>query len=142
MPGQEGRFGQVTGDARREQSKADVGSPSNWDATTAERFSSSPRNAEFKSEKRGVQAARNPPSEDRKWWQRLELGIHGLNRWAVNCLEMSGKRGVQTDKTPRARTEVVAAPCVGYPWPEQMGRKLSRCLENAEFKQTKRPERG
>ena len=21
-----------------------------------------------------------------------ELGIHGLNRWAVNCLEMSGKR--------------------------------------------------
>ena len=33
-----------------------------------------------KSEKRGVQAARNGPSEDGKWWQRIELGIHGLNR--------------------------------------------------------------
>src|SRR5208337_1210542 len=63
-----------------------------------------------RSEKRGVQAARNGPSEDRKCWQRVELGIHGLNRWAANCLEMSGKRGVQTDKTPRARTEVLAAP--------------------------------
>ena len=31
-------------------------------------------------EKRGVQAARNGPSEDRKCWQRVELGIHGLNR--------------------------------------------------------------
>src|SRR5208283_3413210 len=57
-------------------------------------------------EKRGVQAARNCPSADRKCCQRVRLGIHGLNRWAVNCLEMSGKRGVQTDKTPRARTEV------------------------------------
>jgi len=47
-----------------------------------------------KSEKRGVQAARNGLSEDRKYWQRVELGIHGLNRWAVNCLEMSRKRGV------------------------------------------------
>ena len=33
-----------------------------------------------KSEKRGVQAARNGPSEDRKCWQRVELGTHGLNR--------------------------------------------------------------
>jgi len=49
---------------------------------------------------RGVHAAGNGPSSDRKCWQRLELGIHGLNRWTVNC------------------------------------------LENAEFKQTKRPERG
>ena len=31
-----------------------------------------------------------PPS-----MSRAELGIQGLNRWAVNCLEMSGKRGVQ-----------------------------------------------
>ena len=31
-------------------------------------------------EKRGVQAARNGPSEDRKCWQRIELGIHGLKR--------------------------------------------------------------
>jgi hypothetical protein len=38
-----------------------------------------------KSEKRGVQAARNGPSEDRKWWQRVELCIHGLNRWLVKC---------------------------------------------------------
>ena len=29
-------------------------------------------------EKRGVQAARNGPSEDSKYWQRIELGIHGL----------------------------------------------------------------
>ena len=48
-----------------------------------------------KSEKRGVQAAGNAPSEDRKCWQLLELSIHGLNRWAVNCLEKSEKRGVQ-----------------------------------------------
>src|SRR5271166_4979724 len=27
-------------------------------------------------EKRGVQAARNAPSEDSKCWQRVELGIH------------------------------------------------------------------
>jgi len=32
-------------------------------------------------EKRGVQAARNGPSEDSKCWQRARLGIHGLNRW-------------------------------------------------------------
>ncbi len=31
-----------------------------------------------KSEKRGVQAARNGPSEDRKCWQRIELGIRRL----------------------------------------------------------------
>ena len=51
----------------------------------------------------------NAPSVDRKCWQRLELGIHGLNRWTVKCLEMSRKRGVQTDKTPRARTESVGS---------------------------------
>jgi len=48
-----------------------------------------------KSEKRGVQAARNGPSADRKCWQRVELGIHGLNRWTAKCIEMYGKRGVQ-----------------------------------------------
>ena len=57
---------------------------------------------------RGVHAAGNGPSSDRKCWQRLELGIHGLNRWTVKCLEMSRKRGVQTDKTPRERTDVLA----------------------------------
>jgi hypothetical protein len=58
-------------------------------------------------EKRGVQAARNGPSEDSKCWQRIELGIHGLNRWAVNCLEMSRKRGVQA-----ARNGPSLPPCV------------------------------
>jgi len=38
MPGQKGWFGQATGDARREQSKADAGSPSHWDVTTVERL--------------------------------------------------------------------------------------------------------
>jgi len=47
-----------------------------------------------KSEKRRVQAARNGPSE-RKYWQRLELGIHYLNRCAVQYLEMYEKRGVR-----------------------------------------------
>src|SRR5208337_3800516 len=46
-------------------------------------------------EKRGVHAARNGPSEDRKCWRRVELGIHCLNRWTVNCQEKSEKRGVQ-----------------------------------------------
>ncbi|MGZ3379153.1 MAG: hypothetical protein ACXVBB_02685, partial [Isosphaeraceae bacterium] len=31
---------------------------------------------------------------------RAELVIQYLNRWSVNCQEMSGKRGVQTDKMP------------------------------------------
>src|SRR5271157_1348433 len=34
----------------------------------------------LKFEKRGVQAARNAPSEDGKCWQRVKLGIHGLNK--------------------------------------------------------------
>src|SRR5208337_4252503 len=37
-----------------------------------------------KSEKRGVQAARNGPSEGTKCWQRVELGIHGLRSWGRN----------------------------------------------------------
>ncbi len=35
-------------------------------------------------EKRGVHAARNRPSEDRKCWQRFELRIHGLKSWGRN----------------------------------------------------------
>ena len=35
-------------------------------------------------EKRGVHAARNGPSEDRKCWQSFELGIHGLKSWGRN----------------------------------------------------------
>jgi len=74
--------------------------------------------------KRGVQAARNGPSEDRKCWQRIKLAIHGLNRWAVDCLEMSGKCGVQTDKTPRARTGSVGSALKGiearrHAWPSR-----------------------
>src|SRR5271157_5713449 len=42
--------------------------------------------------------SRKRPERGQKCRQRLELGIHGLNRWAVNCLEMSRKRGVQTDR--------------------------------------------
>jgi len=26
---------------------------------------------------------------------RAELGVHGLNRWTVKCLDLSRKRGVQ-----------------------------------------------
>jgi len=44
-------------------------------------------NAEFKQTKR--------PERGQKCWQHLELVIHGLNRCAVKCLEMSRKRGVQ-----------------------------------------------
>jgi hypothetical protein len=58
-------------------------------------------------EKRGAQAARNGPSEDRKCWRRIELGVHGLNKWTVNCLEMSRKRGVQA-----ARNGPSLPPCV------------------------------
>src|SRR5271166_2114393 len=35
-------------------------------------------------EKRGVHTAGNAPSEDRKCWQRLELGIHGPRSWGRN----------------------------------------------------------
>ena len=59
------------------------------------------RTSMYQSEKRGVQAARNPPSEDRKCRQRVELGIYELNRWTVKCLDLSRKRGIPTDKTPQ-----------------------------------------
>jgi len=39
-----------------------------------------PRNVE----KRGVHAAGNAPSEDRKCWQGVELCIHGLRSWGCN----------------------------------------------------------
>src|SRR5271157_5229126 len=39
--------------------------------------------------KRGVHAARNGPSADRKCWQRARLGIHGLNRWTIKSIEKS-----------------------------------------------------
>ena len=42
--------------------------------------------------------------------KRVELGIHGLNRCTVNCLEMSGKRGVQTDRNGPSPPPCVAKP--------------------------------
>src|SRR5271166_609079 len=42
-------------------------------------------------EKRGVHAARNGPSEDRKCWQRVELGIHGLKSWGRNWSRKAGR---------------------------------------------------
>ena len=38
-----------------------------------------------------------------------ELGVQGLNRWTVKCLDLSRKRGIPTGKTPPARTEVLSA---------------------------------
>ena len=43
------------------------------------------RAVSFQSEKRGVHAAGNGPSADGKCCQRVELGIHGLNKWLVKC---------------------------------------------------------
>src|SRR5208282_3087345 len=39
---------------------------------------------------------------------RAELGIHGLYRWTVKCLEMSRKRGVQTDRNGPSPPSFVA----------------------------------
>jgi hypothetical protein len=52
--------------------------------------------------------SRKRPERGQKCRQRLELGIHGLNRWAVNCLEMSRKRGVQTDRNGPSPPSCVA----------------------------------
>ncbi len=48
---------------------------------------------------RKVRETRSSRSQKRskrgqKYWQRVELGIHCLNRWTVKCLEMSRKRVV------------------------------------------------
>ena len=47
---------------------------------------------------------RGPPS-----LPRAEPGLHGLNRWTVKCRDLLRKRGIPTDKTPPARTEVLSA---------------------------------
>ncbi len=39
--------------------------------------------------------SQNCPFADRKCWQCVELGIHGLNKRTVKCIEMYGKRGVR-----------------------------------------------
>ncbi len=66
-------------------------------------------------EKRGVQAAGNGPSEDRMCWQRVELGIHGLNRWLVKCREMSRKRGVRAARNG----PIMPPPLPGARWPRR-----------------------
>ncbi len=49
------------------------------------------------------------PQRGQKCCQRLDLRFHYLNKCAVNCLDKSEPRGVPTDKTPPARTEVLSA---------------------------------
>src|SRR5271166_3254400 len=51
-------------------------------------------------EKRGVHAARNGPSEDRKCWQRVELGIHGLKSWGRNWSRKAGRVRRACDDAP------------------------------------------
>ncbi len=56
------------------------------------------------SRKRGVQAARNAPSEDRKCWQRIELGIHGLKNWGRNwCRKVRETRSSRRPSRSRRR---------------------------------------
>ena len=50
----------------------------------------------FKSKKRGVQAARNGPSADRKCWQRVELGTQWTEQMSRKMLRNVEKRGVHT----------------------------------------------
>src|SRR5271157_2543874 len=67
----------------------------------------------FKSEKRGVQVARNGPSENGKCWQRVELGIHGPRAGAATGIEKSEKRGVQAARNGPTRRP----PLPGARWP-------------------------
>ena len=60
-----------------------------------------PENAEFPQTKR--------PERGQKYCQHLDLRFHYLGKCTVNCLDKSEQRGVQTDKTPPARTEVLSA---------------------------------
>src|SRR5271165_3265256 len=46
-------------------------------------------------EKRGVHAARNGPSEDRKCWQRVELGTQWTEQMSRKMLRNVEIRGVQ-----------------------------------------------
>ena len=63
-----------------------------------------------KSEKRGVHAARNAPSEDRKCWERLELGIQDLKSWGRNW---SRKVRETRSTSSQKRSEPAAHPCRG-----------------------------
>jgi len=57
-----------------------------------------------KSEKRGVHAARDAPSEDRKCWQLIGLGIHSLKSRGRNSSRKSpGNAEFKRPETVRAR---------------------------------------
>src|SRR5271157_4139417 len=61
-------------------------------------------------EKRGVRTDKTKRLQrGQKCCQRLDSRFHYLSKCAVNCLDKSEQRGVPTDKTPRARTEVLSA---------------------------------
>ena len=50
-------------------------------------------------EKRGVHAARNGPSADGKYWQRIELGIHGRKSWGRNLSKKVRETGSSSSQT-------------------------------------------
>ncbi len=91
-----------------------LGEPSGA-AVTAARRAGSPRPEQMDRkmlrfvEKTRNSHRQNAPSADKKYCQHLDLRFHNLNKCTVNCLDKSEHRGVQTDKTPPARTEVLSA---------------------------------
>src|SRR5271157_857941 len=81
-------------------------------------------------EKRGVQAARNGPSEDRKCWQCIELGIHGLKSWGRNwsrkVRETRSSSSHQCSKKNRFSPLAAAQPLSILSWPEALNASGSR----------------
>ena len=63
---------------QREFRAAATGRPLQWDRSDQPAALAAYLNAQFKQPENG-------PSEDGKRWQRVKLGIHGLNRWPVKC---------------------------------------------------------
>jgi len=61
-------------------------------------------------EKRRVHAARNGSSANRKYWQRFELGIHGVKSWGRNWNRQV--RETRSSSSPK-RFEPAAHPCRG-----------------------------
>src|SRR5208282_695280 len=81
-------------------------------------------------------------ADRRKCWQRVELGIHGLNKWTVKCLEMSRKRAVQAARNgpsppptpaggPVAQPEISTADRLGSR--ERAGGGRTLCGTNISF---------
>jgi hypothetical protein len=81
-------------------------------------------------EKRGVHAARNDPSADGKYWQRLELGIHGLKSWDRNwqrkVRETRNSGGLQGHKGSRP----LRSPPSGFPGLSSCHPRVSRRSAN------------